>query len=63
MKYGHRVDLFIPVVDRSNTNSTTTMATAWTKAAELAIKFLDSDKAIDVAQIAGPNLVRITFST
>ena len=32
----------------------------WTKAAELAIKFLDSDNAIDVAQIAGPNLVMIS---
>ena len=35
------------------------MATAWTKAAELAIKFLDSDKAIDVAQTAGPLLVEV----
>ena len=31
-------------VNRTNTNNATTMATAWTKAAELAIKFLDSDK-------------------
>lgn len=33
------------------------MASAWSRAAELAIKFLDSDKAIDVAQVAGPRLV------
>ena len=37
---------FFLSVNRSNTNNSTTMATAWTKAAELAIKFLDSDKAI-----------------
>jgi len=30
-----------------------------TKAAELAIKFLDSDKAIDVATTAGPLLVEV----
>ena len=58
-EYERAVDCYLKV-DRSNTNDTTTMATAWTKAAELAIKFLDSDKAIDVAQIAGPNLVIIS---
>ena len=58
-EYERAVDCYLKV-DRSNTNDTTTMATAWTKAAELAIKFLDSDKAIDVAQIAGPNLVMIS---
>jgi intraflagellar transport protein 172 len=59
-EYERAVDCYLKV-DRSNTNDTTTMASAWTKAAELAIKFLDSDKAIDVAQIAGPNLVMISF--
>jgi intraflagellar transport protein 172 len=57
-EYERAVDCYLKV-DRTNTNNTTTMATAWTKAAELAIKFLDSDKAIDVAQTAGPMLVEV----
>ena len=58
-EYERAVDCYLKV-DRSNTNgNTATMAQSWTKAAELAIKFLDSDKAIDVAQTAGPLLVEV----
>ena len=57
-EYERAVDCYLKV-NRTNTNNATTMATAWTKAAELAIKFLDSDKAIDVAQTAGPMLVEV----
>lgn len=57
-EYERAVDCYLKV-DRTNTNNSATMATAWTKAAELAIKFLDSDKAIDVAQTAGPLLVEV----
>ena len=57
-EYERAVDCYLKV-NRTNTNNTATMATAWTKAAELAIKFLDSDKAIDVAQTAGPMLVEV----
>ena len=35
------------------------LAAAWTKAAEIAIKFLDSDRATDVASVTGPRLIDI----
>ena len=54
-EYDRAVDCYLKV-DRTNSSNTATMASAWTKAAELAIKFLDSDKAIDVAQTAGPSI-------
>ena len=57
-EYQRAVDCYLKV-DKTITNDTSVMATAWTKAAELAIKFLDSDKAIDVAQFAGPLLVEV----
>ena len=58
-EYERAVESYLKV-DRNNSNgNTATMASAWTKAAELAIKFLDSDKAIDVAQTAGPMLVEV----
>jgi len=46
-------------VDSSNTNDLGVMADAWSRAAELAVKFLDSDRAVDVAERAGPRLVEI----
>ena len=53
--YDRAVECYLKV----DSGSTSTMAKAWTKAADLAIKFLDSDKAIDVAQTAGPMLVQV----
>ena len=35
------------------------LAAAWTKAAEIAIKFLDTEKATGVAGVVGPRLVEI----
>ena len=53
--YERAVDSYMKV-DSGGPN---VMAKAWTKAADLAIKFLDSDKAIDVAQTVGPMLVQV----
>ena len=47
-------------IDRSTTRDVNILAAAWTKAAEIAIKFLDADKAAEVASVAGPNLVEIS---
>jgi intraflagellar transport protein 172 len=57
-EYDRAVECYLRV-NKSNADSVKTMATAWSKAAELAIKFLDSDKAIDVATTAGPLLVDV----
>ncbi|XP_071746269.1 intraflagellar transport protein 172 homolog [Lepeophtheirus salmonis] len=47
-------------VDESNTNGDLkTVSSAWTSAAELAVKFLDISKAENVAKIVGPKLVGI----
>ncbi len=35
------------------------MATAWSKAAELAVKFLDGERAVEAAEAAGPRLVEV----
>jgi hypothetical protein len=35
------------------------MADAWSRAAELAVKFLDGERAVDVAERAGPRLVEL----
>ena len=58
-EYDRAVECYLKVDATNAMGNTTTMANAWTKAAELAIKFLDSDKAIDVAQTAGPMLVQV----
>ena len=58
-EYERAVECYLKVDSSNSMGNTTTMANAWTKAAELAIKFLDSDKAIDVAQTAGPMLVQV----
>ena len=42
--YEHAVDCYLKIDD-------------WSKAAELAIKFLDGEKALSVAEVAGPRLV------
>jgi intraflagellar transport protein 172 len=57
-EHGRAVDCYLKV-DRTNTNSTATMAQAWGKAAELAVKFLDTDRAVEVAEIAGPRLIEV----
>ena len=46
-------------IDSTSTRDINVLSTAWTKAAELAIKFLDSDKAEEVATVVGPRLVEI----
>ena len=53
--YERAVDCYMKV----DTGGPAVMAKAWSKAADLAVKFLDSDKAIDVAQTVGPMLVQV----
>ena len=46
-------------IDSSNVKDVNVLSAAWTKAAELAIKFLEPDKAEEVATVVGPRLVEI----
>ena len=39
------------------------MSSSWSKAAELAIKFLDGERAVAVAEVAGPRLLGKTVKT
>ena len=57
-EYGRAVDSYLKV-DRTVTNNSSTLAQAWGKAAELAVKFLDGDRAVEVADIAGPRLIEV----
>lgn len=57
-EYARAVDCYLKV-DRTNTTNTTTMANAWAKASDLAMKFLDADKAMEVAEVLGPKLVEV----
>ena len=51
--YVRAVECYLKI-DRSATKDVSLLAAAWTKAAEIAIKFLDSDRAADVANVTGP---------
>ena len=57
-EYMRAVECYLKI-DSQTTRDVNILAAAWTKAAEIAIKFLDADKASDVASIAGPKLVEI----
>ena len=57
-EYGRAVDSYLKV-DRTVTSDPSTLAQAWGKAAELAVKFLDGDRAVEVADIAGPRLIEV----
>ena len=57
-EYGRAVDSYLKV-DRTVTSNPATLAQAWGKAAELAVKFLDGDRAVEVAEIAGPRLIEV----
>ena len=57
-EYGRAVDSYLKV-DRTVTSNSSTLAQAWGKAAELAVKFLDGDRAVEVAHIAGPRLIEV----
>ena len=56
--YVRAVECYLKI-DRSATKDVSLLAAAWTKAAEIAIKFLDSDRAADVANVTGPKLIEI----
>lgn len=55
-EYERAVDCYLKV-DRSNTRDMDLMAQSWARASDLAIKFLDNDRAVEVAELAGPRLV------
>ena len=56
--YVRAVECYLKV-DKSSTRDVNILAAAWSKAAEIAIKFLDADKAAEVASVTGPKLVEI----
>ena len=56
-EHDRAVDCYLKV-DAANTGGNMqTMAAAWSKAAELAVKFLDGERALAVAEAVGPKLV------
>ncbi|KAL4649200.1 hypothetical protein GN956_G7681 [Arapaima gigas] len=55
-EYGRAVECYLKVKDASNPSLA---EKCWMKAAELAIKFLTQEKAIDVVQAVGPQLVQL----
>ncbi len=57
-EYERAVECYLKV-DRSNCSSTEVMADSWSRAAELAVKFLDGERAVEVAEEAGPRLVQV----
>ena len=57
-EYQRAVDCYLKI-DSTVTRDINVLSAAWTKAAELAIKFLESDKAEEIATVAGPRLVEI----
>ena len=56
--YDKAVECYLKI-DQHSTRDVNILAAAWTKASEIAIKFLDGDKAAEVATVAGPKLVEI----
>ena len=57
-EYQRAVESYLKV-DALATRDVNILAAAWTKAAEIAIKFLDTEKATAVAGVVGPRLVEI----
>ena len=57
-EYQRAVECYLKV-DATATRDINVLSAAWTKAAEVAIKFLESDKAEEVATVVGPRLVEI----
>nr|XP_015199735.1 PREDICTED: intraflagellar transport protein 172 homolog [Lepisosteus oculatus] len=55
-EYARAVECYLKVKD---TNNTPLLEKCWMKAAELAIKFLTQEKAMDVIHMVGPRLVQI----
>ncbi len=57
-EYERAVECYLKV-DPSNTGDEELMANSWSRAAELAVKFLDGERAVEVAEVAGPKLVQV----
>ncbi|XP_051954406.1 intraflagellar transport protein 172 homolog [Xyrauchen texanus] len=55
-EYARAVECYLKVKDSSNVDL---MMKCWMKAAELAIKFLTHDKAVEVSQVVGPCLIQL----
>ncbi|XP_016392956.1 intraflagellar transport protein 172 homolog [Sinocyclocheilus rhinocerous] len=55
-EYARAVDCYLKVKDSSNMDL---LMKCWMKAAELAIKFLSHDMAVDISQVVGPRLIQL----
>uniref|UniRef100_A0A672S037 Intraflagellar transport protein 172 homolog n=1 Tax=Sinocyclocheilus grahami TaxID=75366 RepID=A0A672S037_SINGR len=55
-EYARAIDCYLKVKDSSNMDL---LMKCWMKAAELAIKFLSHDKAVEVSQVVGPRLIQL----
>ncbi|XP_039981994.1 intraflagellar transport protein 172 homolog [Xiphias gladius] len=55
-EYSRAVECYLKVKDDSNV---ALMEKCWMKAAELSIKFLSGDRAVEVVQVVGPRLTRL----
>uniref|UniRef100_A0A8C2G6B9 Intraflagellar transport protein 172 homolog n=1 Tax=Cyprinus carpio TaxID=7962 RepID=A0A8C2G6B9_CYPCA len=55
-EYARAIDCYLKVKDSSNIEL---LMKCWMKAAELAIKFLSHDKAVEVSQVVGPRLIQL----
>ncbi|XP_057208125.1 intraflagellar transport protein 172 homolog isoform X2 [Triplophysa rosa] len=55
-EYAQAVDCYLKVKDSSNMDL---LIKCWMKAAELAIKFLSHEKAVNVSQVVGPRLTQL----
>uniref|UniRef100_A0A8C2A4T1 Intraflagellar transport 172 n=1 Tax=Cyprinus carpio TaxID=7962 RepID=A0A8C2A4T1_CYPCA len=55
-EYARAIDCYLKVKDSSNMDL---LMKCWMKAAELAIKFLSHDKAVDISQVVGPRLIQL----
>ncbi|KAA0708383.1 Intraflagellar transport protein 172 -like protein [Triplophysa tibetana] len=55
-EYARAVDCYLKVKDSSKMDL---LIKCWLKAAELAIKFLSHEKAVDVSQVVGPRLIQL----
>ena len=56
--YVRAVECYLKI-DKAATRDIAVLAAAWTKAAEIAIKFLEADRAAEVASVTGPRLIEI----
>lgn len=56
--FSRAVETYLRISD-SHTNDVDILEKSWSKAAELALKFLGDSKAIEIARLVGPRLIEI----